>query len=270
MESKSEEYEQIFKSLSSLTLHHVQAKLDGIIQNIIDESLEESLLVLMQSKNKDAVLSLLPPSPRHSPPEMGPDFIVEDNLEAKIIEELKEVQQAKEKEKEPEFVPESIVEEEPKPEEEPIDPPSLVVAEPSDSGKSEIQEMQEMSVEEKIEFLQQLIQHGAIPLTRSKSDEEAIENALEKIEKQPRRGPLDRIIDLETLINEKVNRLTHAGFYNAPGINQIISHRNRMAVGVINSDQNPIPVVIVDDMKKTKSAKTRREERKQSTTSLHQ
>jgi len=256
MESKSEEYEQIFKSLSSLTLHHVQEELDGIIQSC----LEKSLLELMQSKNKDAVLSLLPPSPRHSPPEMegGPDFIVEDNLEAKIIEELKEVQQTKEKESEEPVAME------------PIDPPSLVVAEPSDSGKSEIQEMKEMSLEEKIEFLQQLIQHGAIPLTRSKSDEEAIENALEKIEKQPRRGPLDRIIDLETLINEKVNRLTHAGFYNAPGINQIISHRNRMAVGVINSDQNPIPVVIVDDMKKTKSAKTRREERKQSTTSLHQ
>jgi hypothetical protein len=255
------EFEQIFTDLGALTVEYVRDEVDKVVQECIEKAFLE---LLARPDYAHHMRALLPASPRKSPRDPDPDgptFVVDPA--AQVIRELQEVQAHAAEPDEPD---------EPSGADEIEEAAELA---PSTSPLSlDLSTVQGWSEEEKMILVQKLFrglqvdgdEGEGFPLVRSHSDDEAIEAALEKM---PRRGPLDRVIDIESVVNEKINRLLHAGFYNAPGIHQLFQHRKK-SVGVINTDQNPIPVVLVQEMKKTESAKTRRENRARSISSLKQ
>jgi len=77
---------------------------------------------------------------------------------------------------------------------------------------------------------------------------------------EAKKTKVDKFIEKEDAVNARLNKLTHV-FLNQPGIAQIGMARNMQQTLILNNDQRPIPVVLVNDVSHSKSRQTKKKEK---------
>jgi len=135
------------------------------------------------------------------------------------------------------------------------------------SGNQVLQDLQEIIETDAISPTNPL--HSSIHAYSEETDKERKQRLKEEkarakaLKNLNKKSKLDTMIAKEDAVNEKLNKVAYAFLLNAPGVAQVVTGKQLKQQVIVNTDQKPIPVVLVQDLNHSESKTTQRKRRRE-------